>query len=169
MNFFQFIFQDWKANKKNTKGRFVLFFFRVANYATVSRIYRFFCIPYFFFYRFVFEWVLGIEIPWKSTVGKNFRLYHGQGLVINRDAVIGQNCTIRHCTTIGNKEISEYSASGSPIIGNNVDIGCNVCIIGNIAVSSNVKIGAGSIVTKDIPGDCVIAGNPARIIKHLNI
>lgn len=52
-------------------------------------------------------------------------------------------------------------------IGNNVSIGCNVCIIGSIRIGNNVKIGAGSVVIKDVPDNCVIAGNPAKVIKYL--
>ena len=52
---------------------------------------------------------------------------------------------------------------GSPIIGNNVNIGSNSCIIGH------VTIGAGSIVVKDVQSNVVVAGNPAKIIRHIAI
>jgi len=49
---------------------------------------------------------------------------------------------------------------GSPIIGNNVNIGSNSCIIGHVTIGDNVIIGAGSIVVKDVPSNVVVAGNP---------
>lgn len=55
--------------------------------------------------------------------------------------------------------------NGRPIIGNNVNLGANVVIIGNIHIGDNVIVGAGSVVVKDIPDNCIVAGNPARIIR----
>ena len=46
-----------------------------------------------------------------------------------------------------------------------MDIGANVCIIGNITIGDNVIIGAGSVVTKDVPSDCIVVGNPARVLE----
>lgn len=116
---------------------------------------------YLIFYRFFVEWVLGIEIPWSVKIGAALKLYHGQGTVINPGTVIGNNCTIRQNTTIGNK-----NNGASPVIGNYVDIGANACIIGEIEIGNNVVIGAGSVVVKNVPANCVVAGNPARLIKQ---
>ena len=102
-----------------------------------------------------------IEIPEKLSLGKNCKLFHGQGLVINPKCKIGSNVTLRHNTTIGNSS----ATSLSPIIGNDVDIGSNSVIIGDITIGNNVTIGAGSVVIKDIPDNAVVAGVPAKIIK----
>jgi putative colanic acid biosynthesis acetyltransferase WcaB len=53
------------------------------------------------------------------------------------------------------------------VIGDNVEVGANVCIIGDIKVGNNVRIGAGAVVVKNVPDNVVIAGNPARIIKKI--
>ena len=159
MNFFGFITQDWKINKGNTKGRFVLLLFRTANFCSKKKIYKYLGIPYLAFYKVFVEWMMTIEIPYNVTIGRNFQLYHGQALVINSETVIGENCVIRHCTTIGNKQI-KGGFSKSPVIGNYVDIGSNVCIIGEIIINDNVMIGCGTVVTKNISGNCVVVGNP---------
>jgi len=164
MAFWGFIRQDWASNRNNTKGRFITLFFRIANYAKGKRFTKWLFIPYLAFYKFFVEWVLGIEIPYNTAIGKGFRIYHGQALVINKNTVIGENCLVRHSTTIGNKGESDKCC---PVIGNNVNIGAHVCILGNITIGENVTIGAGSMVTKDIPANCIVVGNPARIIKTL--
>lgn len=52
-----------------------------------------------------------------------------------------------------------------PTIGNNVFVGANVVIIGNITIGDNVIIGAGAVVTKNVPSNCIVVGNPARVLK----
>jgi len=87
--------------------------------------------------------------------------YHPFSTIVNAK-IIGKNCTIRHLTTIGNKGNDE---NAKPTILNNVDIGANAIIIGDITIGNNVKVGAGAVVTNDIPDNSIVVGNPARIIK----
>jgi serine O-acetyltransferase len=89
--------------------------------------------------------------------------YHPYATVINAKK-IGKNFTFRNGLTIGNKNNDNTLL---PTIGNNVEVGANVVIIGDIEIGDNVTIGAGSVVVKSVPSNCVIAGNPARIIKML--
>jgi len=157
-----FIFQDWNSN--STKGRLILVLFRIANFGTKNKFYKMVSIPYRLFYTVFVEWILGVELQWKTKAGKGLTLYHGQALVVNGGTILGSKCTLRHCTTIGNKQLDNGTYSNAPIIGNNVDIGSNVCIIGGIHIGNNVKIGSGTVVTKDLPDNCIAVGNPARII-----
>lgn len=85
---------------------------------------------------------------------------HCYATVLNAES-IGDNFSFLHCTTIGKKD------GRRPRIGNNVSLGANVVIIGDITIGNNVTIGAGSVVVKDIPDNCVAVGNPARVIKTL--
>lgn len=159
------LFCDWKSNRLNFKGRIVLLSFRLSQIAKINKLLFIIFIPYLILYRIFIEWILGIEIPYKTQIGTGLILFHGQGLVINDSAIIGNNCTVRHCTTIGNKQLLDKSFSNSPIIGNSVNIGSNVIIIGPICIGNNVTIGAGSVITKDIPDNATVVGNPARIIR----
>lgn len=94
-----------------------------------------------------------------------FVLNHPYATIINARK-IGHHFTICQCTTIGNKQHGQNNLI--PEIGDNVSIGANVNIIGNIKIGNNVIIGAGSTVVKDVPDNCVVVGNPARVIKVLN-
>ncbi|MBF2064332.1 MAG: serine acetyltransferase [Calothrix sp. C42_A2020_038] len=166
-----YIFQDWQANTDSSaKSRLVLVLFRSAQIigklpAPLKPFAKIYCN----LYTLIVEWILGVELPWDTTVGSNLKLLHGVGLVVNHYSKIGKNCTLRHSTTIGNKKLADGSCSGCPEIGNNVDIGSNVVIIGAITIGDNAIIGAGSVVVKDIPEGAVVAGNPAKIIRIHNI
>ncbi len=160
------VFQDWQANRGNIKARFVLTLFRLATLIRSNIVLVIFFFWYLLFYRFFVEWVLGIELPWSLKAGRGLMLDHGQALVVNGEARLGRNVLLRHSTTIGNKQLPNGGHSACPRIGNNVDIGAQVCIIGDIEIGDNVKIGVGSIVVKSIPSNCVVVGNPARIIKE---
>jgi serine acetyltransferase len=89
---------------------------------------------------------------------------HPYSTILNAE-YIGSNFSFRHLTTLGNKG----NNSNRPIIGNNVTLGAAVTIIGKITVGNNVTVGAGAVVTKSIPDNCVVAGNPARIVYQNNI
>ena len=92
---------------------------------------------------------------------------HPYATVLNAE-YIGDNFHCLHCTTLGTKAGMTAAAGVRPTIGNNVCLGCNVCIIGPVHIGNNVIVGAGSVVVKDVPNNCVVVGNPARVIKYIN-
>ncbi len=139
--------------------------FRVARLVRhLHPITMFVGLPYLVFYRITVEWVWGIEIPWNLEMGENARLYHGQALVINDNSKIGSNATLRQSTTIGAKEFPDGRIV-APRIGNNVEIGSNVVILGDVTVGDNATIGAGSVVVTNVPEGTVVVGNPAKVIR----
>src|SRR5690606_13272239 len=84
---------------------------------------------------------------------------HPYSTIINA-IEIGENFYINHLVTIGEEK------GKKPVIGNNVSIYTGAIIIGDISIGNNCVIGAGSVVTKSIPDNCVVVGNPAKIIKQ---
>ncbi|MBS1937061.1 MAG: serine acetyltransferase [Bacteroidetes bacterium] len=156
------IFQDWQANHGNPKGRLVMAFFRLVHMLRASMATFILFLPLFLLYRLLVEWVLCIELPWKTRIGPGFRIDHGQALVVNDGTVFGAGCTVRNSTTIGNKRLKDGTYSRAPIFGDRVDIGANAVVIGPVTIGNDVSIGAAAVVVKDVPPGHVAIGNPAR-------
>lgn len=154
--------EELKLLGNNTKGKYFLKAFRRSNFFTKNKTLRLIGFPYRLYYKVVFNYLLGIDIPDTLNVGFALNVFHGHSIVINSKSIIGNFVTIRQNTTIGNKEVD----GGSPVISDHVNIGANVVIIGNITVGENAIIGAGSVVIHDVPKDVTVAGNPAKIIKR---
>lgn len=165
-----FCLQDWAANSGNPKARLVLFLFRLATFVRKFPLpFLILAVPYLVFYRVIVEWVLCIELPWNTKIGPGLRLFHGMGLVVNDQSVIGSNVIVRHNTTIGVKETLPFGSRCAPVIGDDVDIGANVVILGPITIGSGARIGAGSVVVKDVPAGKTVVGNPARVISKIEL
>lgn len=115
----------------------------------------FFRISLFLFFKAV--------VPSRTAIGKNCRLAHGgSGVVIHQDVKIGNNVMICHQVTIGGRGFWPHV----PIIGNDVYIGPGAKILGPIRIGDNCVIGANSVVTKNIPANCVASGFPAQILMR---
>ncbi|SUI22344.1 Serine acetyltransferase [Sebaldella termitidis] len=84
------------------------------------------------------------------------------GIVIGETSIIGENVTIYHGVTLGG--VSLDKGKRHPTIGNNVIIGAGAKVLGNITIGDNSKIGANSVILKDIPKDSVAVGVPGKII-----
>lgn len=96
-----------------------------------------------------------------TKISESMWFAHPYATILNAES-IGKNFSCIHCTTLG------ATSNGRPTIGDNVSLGANVTIIGNVKIGNNVTIGAGSVVVKDLPDNCVAAGNPARVIRFIN-
>ena len=130
-------------------------------------------------YRTIFYWRIGRRsryISWlapahstlylqvsPNNVGKGFVIQHGHSTIVLIKSC-GDNCQIWQNVTLGKKQ----SVDNQPIpsIGNNVKICAGAIVLGDVHIGDNSTIGAGSIVLKDVPDNCVVVGNPARIIRR---
>jgi len=101
-----------------------------------------------------------IDIPYNARVGRRLRIMHHGGFFLGAWKV-GDDVTIRHCATIG---LIRRSADRSPIIGDRVEIGPGVCIVGDISVGDDAFIGANTVVTQSVPAGATALGNPGRLV-----
>ena len=103
-----------------------------------------------------------IQLPKETQVGYGLYIGHGGPIIINSTAIIGDNCNLSPFTIIGT------NTGKAAIIGDNTYIGPSVCIVEDVKIGNNVTIGAGSVVTKDIPDNATAVGNYAKIINYNN-
>ena len=102
-----------------------------------------------------------ILIPRETRIGYGLYIGHGP-VVVNKTAVIGNIVNLSQFTTIGS------NGGKAATIGDNTYIGPSVCIVEDVKIGNNVTIGAGSIVTKDIPDNATAVGNYAKVINYNN-
>ena len=148
----------------NFKGLFFIICYRIAHFFTRNRILYLLGSPIWLLYRLAFRWILGIDVPERVTIDKGFQICHGVGLVVHPKTKIGRNVKLHQNTTIGASE----PGGNPPVIGNNVVVGANCVILGDIKIGDNSIIGAGSVVVKDVPSNSLVVGNPGKVIKQIN-
>ena len=155
---------DIKADPRNPKGLLVCTLYRVAH--SVTRWPKW-LLPLGYVgvavYKAITEYVLGTEIHWRATIGPGLRVYHGYGLVVHSNSVIGRNCTLRHGVTIGAKDAEGLLV---PVIGDDVEVGVGALVIGAHTIGDGARIGAGTVVVSDVPAGATVVGNPGRILNH---
>ena len=136
----------------------VLIFYRIAH-----GLYK---IKLFFLARLISQlgrFFTGIEIHPGAKIGKGLFIDHGMGVVIGETAEIGDNVTIYHGVTLGGT--GKDKGKRHPTIGNNVIIGCGAKILGPISIGDGAKIGANSVVLKNVPKGKTAVGIQA-VIKN---
>ena len=139
--------------------------YRLSHFSTIMKpkwLGRLIRVFFLFVEKFT-EIVTGIRIPGECEIGRGLYIGHFGPTILNSQVRIGANCNLSQGVTIGVVQVGQNK--GTPKIGNRVYIGPNSIIIGNISIADDAVIGAGSIVTNDVPERAVVAGNPAKIIS----
>lgn len=108
--------------------------------------------------------VTGIEIHPGATIGENLFIDHGMGVVIGETAEVGDNVLMYHGVTLGGTG-GEKGIKRHPTVEDDVIIGAGAKILGPITIGKGSKIGANSVVLKDIPPYSTAVGAPARIVN----
>ena len=150
------LFKLWTYTLKEPSFAF-LFWHRISSYKSHSPLYY---ISKLMHRHYMFKY--GILIPSSTMIGYGFAIGHPLSIVVNPTAVIGNNCNLAHCVTIGSNQ------GKAAFIGDNVYIGPNVAIVENVNIGSNATIGAGSVIVKDVPENATVVGNPQRITSYKN-
>jgi len=104
----------------------------------------------------------GIEIDPGATIGKGVFIDHGMGVVIGETAEVGDGCTIYQGVTLGGTSLQRTKRH--PTLGRNVTVGSGAAVIGAVHIGDGAKIGANSVVVKDIPPNATVVGIPGRVV-----
>ncbi len=176
MNFITHIHTDYKKYKKYggnfitiiffTQGFWAVFQYRIANAVykmripVLKQVLTILCL----LWQKVIEITTGISIPASAKIGHSFYIGHFGGIILNAKTSIGNNCNISQGVTIGVSGIGEKR--GVPVIGNDVYVGANAVLAGNITIEDNVLIAACSLVNTDVDGNSIMIGVPAIKVSN---
>ena len=122
-----------------------------------------------YYYRWIFRKIKekrGLEIPYTTKIGKGLYLGHAYNITINSSVVIGEFCNIHKGVTLGQE--NRGIRKGTPVIGDDVWIGVNSTIVGNIKIGNDVLIAPNTYVNCDVPDHSIVIGNPCKIIYNDN-
>ncbi len=104
----------------------------------------------------------GIEIDPGATIGAGVFIDHGMGVVIGATAEVGDGCTIYQGVTLGGTSLAHTKRH--PTLGKNVTVGSGAAVLGAIYVGDGARIGANSVVVKDVPANATVVGIPGRVV-----
>lgn len=105
----------------------------------------------------------GIEIHPGATIGKGLFIDHGSGVIIGETAELGDNITLYQGVTLGGT--GKEQGKRHPTLGDNVMVSAGAKVLGSFKIGENSKIGAGSVVLKEVPSNCTVVGVPGRVVK----
>ncbi len=106
----------------------------------------------------------GVEIHPGAKIGSDFFIDHGGGVVIGETAEIGNNVTIYQGVVLGGTTTDPVKRH--PTLGDNIVVGSGAKILGPVNIGDNVKIGANSVVVRDVPPNSVVVGVPGKIVSR---
>jgi serine O-acetyltransferase len=107
------------------------------------------------------RWLTGIEIHPAARIGRGLFIDHGMGVVIGETAEIGENVTLLQGVTLGGTSLKREKRH--PTLGDNVVVGAGAKIIGAFKIGDGSRIGAGSVVVREVPPNSVVVGVPGRV------
>lgn len=108
------------------------------------------------------RFLTGIEIHPGAVIGESLFIDHGMGVVIGETAEIGDNVTIYQGVTLGGT--GKDKGKRHPTLGSNVVVSTGAKVLGPLNIGDNVRVGAGSVVLRDVPANCTVVGVPGKIV-----
>ncbi len=172
MTLFQLIREDFSIPKLNDPAlhsRFELLFnypgvWAVVNYRIANKLYKNGFIFLGRMYGGISQFLTNVDIHPACTIGRRVFIDHGFGVVIGETSVIKNDVLIYQGVTLGGVTLTNDKRH--PTIEENCVIGSGAKILGNISIGANSKIGANSVVVKNVPTNSTAVGVPARVIKR---
>ena len=113
------------------------------------------------------RWITGIEIHPGARIGKGVFIDHGMGVVIGETAVVGDNCLLYQGVTLGGT--GKVHGKRHPTLEDNVVVGAGAKVLGAIRVGANTRIGAGSVLLRNVAADSTVVGIPGRVIHQSGV
>lgn len=107
-----------------------------------------------------------IELPSKVQIGPGLYIGHPYSIAVNADAIIGKNVNIHKGVTIGQQ--NRGSKKGAPVIGDDVWIGINTTIVGNVHIGSDVMIGSNCFINYDVPDHSIVVNSGCKVLPKEN-
>ncbi|MBT7944328.1 MAG: serine O-acetyltransferase [Alphaproteobacteria bacterium] len=125
------------------------------------------------FVSYIGRIITAIEIHPGAEIGRRFVIDHGTGVVIGETSIIGDDVTLYHSVTLGGTSPAVDSGSQvgqkrHPTVKDNAIIGSGAAVLGPITIGEGARVGANSVVTKDIPASVTAVGIPAQVIMPRN-
>ena len=109
----------------------------------------------------------GIEIHPGARIGNGVFIDHGMGVVIGETAEVGNRCLLYQGVTLGGT--GKKSGKRHPTLADNVVVGAGAKVLGALKIGTNTRIGAGSVVVRDVDADCTVVGIPGRVIHQSGV
>jgi serine O-acetyltransferase len=110
------------------------------------------------------RFLTGIEIHPNATLGPGLFIDHGMGVAIGETAEVGENVTLLHGVTLGGTSLKKEKRH--PTLGDNVVVGAGAGVFGAFTIGSGSRIGAGSVVVREVPPNSVVVGVPGRVTSR---
>jgi serine O-acetyltransferase len=112
------------------------------------------------------RFLTGVEIHPGATIGRDFFIDHGMGVVIGETSILGNNVTLFQGVTLGG--VLTMKVKRHPTLEDNVVVGAHAVVLGNITLGKGCRVGAGSVVVEDVPAGEVVVGVPARVVRDMS-
>lgn len=171
----EIIFQDlYRCTGKRDINTYVNFYWRepTFRFTVLLRKFQFYSLKKNKIRAFVcriklkrLRYKYGFFIPNSLNFGRGLYIGHIGTIIINVNTTLGDNINISQGVTIG--QANRGSKKGCPKIGNEVWIGTNAVIVGNVTIGNNVLIAPNAYVNTDVPDNSIVIGNPAQIHHNL--
>jgi serine O-acetyltransferase len=113
------------------------------------------------------RWLTGIEIHPGARIGKGVFIDHGMGVVIGETAVVGNNCLLYQGVTLGGT--GKVHGKRHPTLEDNVVVGAGAKVLGAITVGASTRIGAGSVLLRNVAANSTVVGIPGRVIHQSGV